>query len=249
MPRLLIDNSQIGNYSTGNFSYSGMRPEHLGGIEYTLVTIVTDRSGSVSPFANELKDCVVKAVEACKSSPRAENLLIRYVTFGKTNKEEHGFVRLKDIDINSYVAPNCSGRDSDGTALYDAMLSAIMSANQYGRDLYKTIDAGANAITFVITDGADNQSTSTPAGIKKELEKIAKAEELESHMTVLVSINNDSLGTYMQKLATQAGLTQVVDAGNADAKNLAKLASFISRSVSSQSQSLGSGGPSQTLTI
>lgn len=245
MPRLLIDNSQIGNYSTGNFSYSGMRPEHLGGIEYTLVTIVTDKSGSVGSFSNELKDCVVKAVEACKSSPRAENLLVRYITFNDRIQEEHGFVRLKDIDLASYQPPSCQGN----TALYDAMLSAITAANQYGRDLYKTIDAGANAITFVITDGDDNCSLGTPAGIKKELEKIAKAEELESHMTVLVSINNDSLGTYMQKLATQAGLTQVVDAGNADAKNLAKLASFISRSVSSQSQSLGSGGPSQTLTI
>jgi hypothetical protein len=36
---------------------------------------------------------------------------------------------------------------------------------------------------------------------------------------------------------------------DASAKSLARLAAFISKSVSSQSQSLGSGGPSQAQTF
>lgn len=46
-----------------------------------------------------------------------------------------------------------------------------------------------------------------------------------------------------------AGFTQYVEVDNATDAKLAKLADFVSRSVSSQSQALGSGGPSKALTF
>jgi hypothetical protein len=75
----------------GTFEFSGVRPEKLGATEYTLVTVVVDETGSVSAFADELLRCVRAIVEACASSPRADNLLLRLVTFNDRVAEIHGF--------------------------------------------------------------------------------------------------------------------------------------------------------------
>ena len=42
-------------------------------------------------------------------------------------------------------------------------------------------------------------------------------------------------------------ISQYIDAGAATKGKLAKLADFVSQSVSSQSQALGTGGPSQNI--
>ena len=51
----------------------------------------------------------------------------------------------------------------------------------------------------------------------------------------------------LEKFKNDAKLSQFVDIGNATEGKLAKLANFVSESVSSQSQALGTGAPSQTL--
>jgi hypothetical protein len=45
----------------------------------------------------------------------------------------------------------------------------------------------------------------------------------------------------------EAGFTQYVELDNADTKTLARLAEIVSRSISAQSQALGTGGASQPL--
>ncbi len=52
---------------------------------------------------------------------------------------------------------------------------------------------------------------------------------------------------YLKIFKDEAEIDQYVDAGDATPTKLAKLAEFVSQSISSQSQSLGSGGPSQNL--
>ena len=51
---------------------------------------------------------------------------------------------------------------------------------------------------------------------------------------------------FLDGFATEAGM-KYLSAGDATNGKLAKLAEFVSQSVSSQSQSLGTGGPSQTI--
>ena len=82
----------------GAFKFSAVRPEHLGATEYTLVTIVTDISGSVSGFEKTLRTAVIDAVQACEKSPRADNLLVRLVTFNTRLQEVHGFKTLRQIN-------------------------------------------------------------------------------------------------------------------------------------------------------
>jgi hypothetical protein len=104
-----------------------------------------------------------------------------------------------------------------------------------------------NGITFVITDGDDNASTTTPAMIKQEIERGQIEEFLESHVSVLIGINAGQYKSALTAFQMKAGITQYIDAGDANKGNLAKLAAFVSQSISSTSQALGTAGPSKSI--
>ncbi len=72
-------------------------------------------------------------------------------------------------------------------------------------------------------------------------------EIVESMVTVLVGVNASEYKYELDNFYQEAGLTQYIDAGEATKGKLAKLAEFVSQSISSQSQSLGTGGPSQNI--
>ncbi len=99
---------------------------------------------------------------------------------------------------------------------------------------------------FVITDGDDNASTATMTMIKTEMARAAKSEEIESLIGILIGINVATFKDKLEAFEKATGM-KYMDAGDATKGKLAKLAEFVSQSVSSQSQSLGTGGPSQTI--
>ena len=230
----------------GGFGFTGTRFDTLGATEYTLVTIAVDETGSVSGFDKELKAMLTMAVDACKKAARSDNILVRVLYFGsqypKGVLEIHGFKQLPDIDIASYPDIRPGGM----TPLCDAAYSAIGATNVYAEQLADQ-DYGVNAIVFVITDGGDNHSTATMHMVREEQQKAIKSEKLESIISILVGINTADCRQELEDFQREAGMTQYIDAGNATPQNLAKLAAFVSRSISSQSQSLGTGGPSQNI--
>ena len=232
-----------------NFTFSGARIDDLaqaGATEYTLVTIAVDETGSVMGFEKELRNMLVMAIESCKKSPRSDNLLVRVITFGSQYQngvnEVHGFKPLYDIDVNDYPDIRPGGM----TPLNDAVFSAIGATNAYAKELADN-EFGVNAITFVITDGAENASVASMAMVKSELEKSVRSEVLESSVSILIGINAADARMFLDEFRREAGMDQYVDAGDASKGKLAKLAAFVSQSVSSQSQALGSGGPSQNI--
>jgi len=126
-------------------------------------------------------------------------------------------------------------------------LSSLEATGVYGEQL-----AGqeflANGVVYVITDGMDNSSSSTPNSIKKAIEKIRKDEHLESIAVILIMVgaSDPMAANDLEKFKKQANITQFVDLTDLFTKGspeaaLAKLAGYISKSVSSTSQSLGSG--------
>ena len=240
----LFNDGDMQTTQVANYSFSGIRPEKLGAPEYTLVTVVQDVTGSVSPYAVQLLEMMQKIVQACRKSPRAEFLMVRHTEFAYAPKEVHGFTELSRIDESQYQVPNCSGM----TALYDATHEALAATNEYGRMLTEQ-DFNVNGVVFVITDGTDNESFQTPTAVKAELSRGVQNEWLESLAVVLIGINVATCSTRLAAFQSEAGLQQYVDAGDATPKNLARLADFVSRSISSSSQSLGTGGPSQPLTF
>lgn len=107
-----------------------------------------------------------------------------------------------------------------------------------------------NGIIFVITDGDDNASiVETPKMIGDAITRGVSNEWLESLNVVLIGINAARYQRELDRFSLEAKLTQYVDAGDASPQMLATLADFVSRSISSQSQSLGTGGASQALTF
>jgi len=240
MPKMMDDLPIIG----GSFNFSAVRPEELCATEYTLVTIVVDISGSVHIFSAELLETVKTAINSCKKSPRAENLLIRLVTFNKEIYEVHGFILLNDINVDDYQDLNCFNL----TSLYDATYESIGATLSYSKNLISQ-DFDVNGIVFIITDGMDVSSTYTPSAVKDLMELAINGEEIESLITVLIGINASNCSSELNKFKNESNLTQYVDVGEATDQKLAKLAAFVSKSVNSQSQSLGTGGPSQQLTF
>lgn len=215
------------------FQFSNIKIEKLGSSEYTLVTIVMDTSGSISSYQSNLVTMLNTIVDACKKSPRAENLLLRVLTFNDDVNELHGFIPLQNIiqyQSNDLACTGC-------TALYDAIYSAVMATKLFGENLADQ-DYDVNAVIYITTDGEDNKSSFTPSKIASEIENIQKNEKIESLTTVLIGMGDaPSLDT----LKNDGKLTQVVDMGNITPGKLAKLANWTSKSISSSSQSLGTG--------
>ncbi len=248
MPRLIDETMETGTIAgLQKFQFSSVRIEHLGATEYTLVNIAVDTTGSVAGFEDDLRKAVVAAVEDCKKSPRSDNLLLRVIEFStslpNSVKEVHGFKLLAEIDPNNDYP---QFKPSGTTPLFDAAFSAIGATTTLAEKLTAD-DFLVNGIVFIITDGADNASTISPAMIKEQVEKAIKEEHLESLVTILIGINVSGYRNELEAFRVNAGINQYVDVGEVKDGTLAELAGFVSQSVSSQSQALGTGGPSQNI--
>jgi uncharacterized protein YegL len=233
------------NLPNSHYGYSATRLEDLGATEYTIATIVADVSGSTAAFTFDMESAITKIVQACKFSPRADNLLLRLVAFDDSLSELHGFKLLENCHLADYGG---SLRSGGSTALYDATENAVASTTSYAQKL-SSADFSANAILFVITDGMDNASRVTAKRVKAALAEAVKSEALESVVSILIGVNvNDvHVSGYLKQFQLDAGFTQYVELDKADTKTLARLAEFVSRSISAQSQALGTGGASQPL--
>lgn len=228
-----------------HYGYSATRLEELGATEYTVVTVACDVSGSTAAFTFDMEAAITRVVQACKSSPRADNLLLRLVAFDDKLSEVHGFKLLENCNLADYGGVLRAG---GSTALYDAAENAVSSTVDYGRQLLAG-DFSANGIIFVITDGMDNASRLPARAVKEALARAVKSEALESVVSVLVGVNvqDAQAARFLRQFHADAGFHQYVELDRADAQTLARLAEFVSRSISAQSQALGTGGSSQQL--
>lgn len=246
MPRLGNDDENLQQFKANHFGFSGVGiGDNLGASEYTLVTLIADRSGSTRGFQAEMEAALKETIRACMDAPRADNLLLRVVSFEDSHQEVHGFKLLSSINLDSY-----DGILSPGgmTALYDAATDGIEAENTYGRELTEK-DYDVNGIVVIITDGLNNRGKCTVNQVKQALEKAVSGENLESMLSILVGVNiqEPMILAELEKFKADAGITQFVPLADANRQTLAKLAAFISQSISSQSKALGSGSVSQTI--
>lgn len=250
MPRFKeIGSQELEQHNIGgtHFGFSAAKIESLGASEYTLATVVVDVSGSVGPYQGEMEQALKTVVQSCRMSPRADNLMLRVVLFDTKVVELHGFKPLPDCNESDYDSCLPPG---GMTALFDASYSATKAMTQYGADLTSN-DFQVNGALFVITDGMDNASKTTGIMVARAIREARTTEALESIMPVLIGVNTDQSGLnqYLDTFKTDAAFQQYVAIGQATQKELAKLGGFISKSISSQSQALGSGGTSKSLSF
>lgn len=232
---ILKDDTMEDLKTASNYKFSAVKIDELGAPEYTLVTVAQDVSGSVFTYARDMEKCLQTILEACQKSPRAENLMFRLVGFNDVLNEIHGFKLLNTVTPQDYQ--NILQPDG-GTALFDAVQSAVDATKDYGEILHDQ-DFGVNAIVFIVTDGDDNASRATANSVKKAVNDAIKSEKLESITVVLVGVGSSA--HYLDDFQQKADITQFVDIGNTTPGNLAKLANFVSKSISSTSQALADG--------
>ncbi len=218
------------------YGFSATRIEDLGATEYTLVGLVADASPSITSFQDEIEACVQEIVRSCRRSPRADNLMLRYTTFAQDVREVHGFRQLAECVPASYAGKLEVGSN---TALFDAAHNGIEAVSRYGTDLFES-DFDCNAIVFVVTDGLDNASQLTAKDVRAAIERARVEEKLESLTTILVGVNVGA-GSALEDVERAAGFDAYVELEKADEATLAGLARFVSKSVSAQSQALGTG--------
>jgi hypothetical protein len=233
------------------FGFTGATIDDLGATEYTLVTIALDETGSIQNFESQIREMLILSIEACKKSPHSNNLLVRVIRFGSQYAhrggpgvdEVHGFKTLSEIDTAAYPTLHGGG----GTPLYDAVYSGVGAANTYAKSL-TDMDFGVNGITIVITDGENTRSIATAKMVADELKRSTSQEVMESHLSILVGIDTGGGNKFtIQQFQTETGMDKFIWAGDATPGKLAKLAEFVSQSISSTSQALGTGGPSQNI--
>jgi hypothetical protein len=232
-------------HNVGQFKFTAVNLGDLGATEYTLATVVVDCSPSIEDYVAAIEAALKETSKSCRRSPRADNLLLQIVCFNSRVWEVHGFRPLADIKEDDYTGCVKIG---GMTALNDAVYFAAEAQAKLGKELAAK-DYTVNGAIFVITDGIENQSTTTFDMVKKSLAKAKQTEVLESIMTVLIGVNTATPGvqTFLDTFQKEAGFQQFVDISKATEKELAKLGGFISKSISSQSQALGTGGGSQSL--
>jgi hypothetical protein len=246
MPKMSAISVTDVNQTVHGFQYTSVTVDKLGATEYTLVMMITDETGSVSSFKAGLENMLVTSADACKKSPRSENLLMRSTAFsarasGSQIRELHGFVPLSSINAADYknsLSPNGS------TPLIDATLEGVDAIYDYGKKLFKQKFL-CNGILIILTDGEENASdpNHSASNIKTMIDRIKQETVLESLRTILIGVNDSDprMKSCLDDFRNAAGIDEYISMGDVTAGKLAKLAQFVSQSVSSQSQALGSG--------
>lgn len=240
----LTDGLQSFMIPGNNYGYTGADIGGLQSFENTLAVGLVDESGSTTSFAVDLEKCVKEIVKSLRDSDNADKLLYAHYHFDTHFREVHGFKELSTINVDDY-----NGCWSGGgcTTLYDSEVKVVQFLNDYSDQMRKQRYL-CNGILYVLTDGMDYGSSLKESAVFNALETITTNEGLESFMSILIGINDNSrVQDGLEKHANNCGFSQYIKAGSADRKTLSKIAGFIARSISSQSQALGTGGPSQSL--
>lgn len=235
---MINENLEQFKVAGSNFKFSGERLDNLSATEYTLVSIICDESGSVSSYARDLEKTLGEIIAACRKSPRADNIMVRFLTFNTQVEEKHGYKLLQNCNPSDYDNTlHCGG----GTALFDAVYDSVNAVKSYGKSLYDK-DFTVNAIAYILTDGDDNSSSIHPALIKSLTEEMKREECLDSFTSVLIGVGVDTqISQYLDNFKNEADLTGYIEMKDASKGSLAKLAGFVSKSISSSSSSLGTG--------
>lgn len=250
MPKLNV--SKMVTTESG-FQFSGEQLEDLGSDVFTLVNISADSSYSTQGFEEVIRKAVAKVILDCSKMPMSKSILIRVCEFsGYDVQEIVGFTQVNKLLSYDWSA---HFQSSGSTPLHDATIEGIEACSNYGQKLQESYYQ-SNALNVVITDGEENTSRKYPydqvSSVADQIEKIKMKETLDSLKTILVGLNRDSdssMTTYLDRFFTNTKIDQYVEAKDSDSTDFARLGGFISQSVSSTSQQLGSGQPSANLSF
>ncbi len=247
MPLLLNNTNPNAYVAASGHKYSAVGTDMIGSITNTLVQIAIDETGSVTSYVSDLEAAVSAIIRSCQKSPESESILIRVTAFNSRSgiREIHGFVPLSQIDASAYSNTLNPG---SMTNLCDAAYDMVETTKSFGQHLVDN-EYTVNSILFVITDGGENASSNASfKTVAESIKKLRTDEIVESVQTIVIGVNDSSCKADLETFKSSAGFDQYISVGEATPSKLAKLANFISQSMSATSQVIGTGGPSQLIT-
>ncbi len=229
-----------------SYGYSGAPVPQLLSSDNTIAMGLIDESGSTHSYARQMEACIKEIIMALRGCNRADNLIYRQCHFSTNYREHHGFTPLSQINIDQYDGCYCPGGQ---TTLYDSSIRAINEIVDYGEKQTK-LHYNCNAILFVISDGRDCGSTHHKKNVKEALEQAIAGEKLESFLTYLIGVNDDpDIQRDLEKLQKDIGFSMYYPLTKTDKKSLGSFGHHMSQQIQSQSMALGTGVPSQLITL
>lgn len=239
--------------TASSFQYSAVDLSSLANLasKYTLVTIVVDVSGSVYSFKDTLEATLKEIIGACKKDPTANSQLVRLVIFNQDVQEVHGFKPINSINEHDYDGILNPGGN---TALFDAVRQSVEASVAYALILAQQAYM-ANAVTIVVTDGEDSGYGCGAGDVERANAAAVSGESLESSQLILLGLTDDpAFGKYLEDMRVKCKIDKTMIVGHLNAGGpqvnkgkIAKLVGFVSHSVSSTAQALGTGGPSKSI--
>lgn len=218
------------NFNDVNFGANGgnFDPDQIQSSETINAVFVVDVSPSISPFENELNDAYNSFIEEMQKSHIAENLFISTIEFTDRIVSAKGFQPVMNI-----AKSNFRGQGS-GTALYDAVKIGTQNALSY-RDAQLQSGVTCKTLVFVITDGQDNSSSYKSEGEVAQMHKDIMKDEANAFNFTSILFGIGGSKTSFENAQKGMGIQHLAAVG-VTAKDLRKMISWISSSVSSVSQ-------------
>jgi hypothetical protein len=206
----------------------GLDADALGTADATLVCVVMDMSGSMSPHRAAVIDAYNQMLRALGAAKGATSILVSAWAFSDAPVllSSYEAVESKPKLTPAVYHPNGS------TALNDAVMGAMTGLVAYGERLW---DEGVptRRVLFVLTDGEDNTSKRSTAEVRTAATALARQ---EAYTLAYAGFGGDHAAQ-----AAALGFPHVVSAGASDGE-LRKVFRQVSQSVLSVSRGTGLAG-------
>ena len=103
MPKF-TESQTLDTHTIGTFGFSAVPLDELDAAQFTLATIVCDRSTSTSGFQDDMEEALKSTIKALKSHAQSDQMMVRVVAFDNDMEEVHGFISVQAIDEDQYLS-------------------------------------------------------------------------------------------------------------------------------------------------
>lgn len=203
----------------------GAPADALDATEVTLVSVLLDMSGSMSPHrraVGEAWDLLVRSLSGAKS---AASILVSAFAFGDAVEVLSGPRPVAD-----HAPLGGAYRPSGCTALHDACLAAMTGLVAYGQALAEG-GVPSKRVLFVLSDGEDNASRASAADVRRVAEALRKD---EAYTLAFAGFGSGDLAA----VAAALGFPEVITTGTTESE-LRRVFRQVSQSVIRVSQQAG----------
>lgn len=232
------ESSDLLTLSGTGYHFTAILPENIKTDAICLASVLIDTSSSMDGEEQNLERCFEQAIQACDKAPNRDGIFIRITSFASTVKELRPFIPPSPTPLKIHIGGM--------TALGRGILDSLRSTTQYAKVLSQG-DYRCNAILIILTDGEETVDKPEQAVdmVQKELQTIRTEETLDSVLIILVGFR-PSVGVMktQQDFANAIG-ARYIPLQDVNPQKLAKLANFVSQSISSQSKQIGTGQVTQ----